>query len=74
MSAPSQATAAGVPPDLTERVSLILDYAEFCGIQKFEGEPDMELWTLRKAIPGHPKNSTVTRQTLEKAIFPQSTP
>lgn len=49
------------------KISRILDYAEYCG-----NRMGVEWWTLRKPIPGHPKGSTVARQTLEKALFPAS--
>lgn len=32
-------------------------------------EQPLELWTLTAAIPGHPVNSTVSRQTLEQAGY-----
>lgn len=52
------------------KVSRFLDYADFCGMQPtLPGQPSLELWTLRKAIPGHPRGSTVVRSTLERALF-----
>lgn len=72
-------TTAAITPLATEReltaeearrVSLFLDYAEFCGMQPDGEGGSLELWTLRKAIPGHPKGSTITRATLERHLFP----
>jgi hypothetical protein len=65
-------TPAAIERELTaeeaRRVSLFLDYAEFCGMQPDGEGGSFELWNLRKAIPGHPKGSTVTRATVERAI------
>lgn len=52
------------------RISLFLDHADFCGYQEDGKGGRFELWTLRKAIPGHPKGSTVARSTLEAYLFP----
>lgn len=41
--------------------SQILDVAEYCGQMEH-----LQLWWLRKAIPGHPKGSTVTRDILRR--------
>lgn len=47
--------------------------ATFLGYLKLDHhrglEQPVELWNLTAAIPGHPVNSTVTRQTLEKAGY-----
>lgn len=44
--------------------------AVYIGTQPgFQTIPDMDLFNLTKDIPGHPKNSTVSRTTLEKAGF-----
>lgn len=55
-----------------QRTSLLLDYAEFCGLQDDGKGGRIELWTLRKAITGHPKGSTVARETIEAYLFPES--
>ncbi len=57
-----------VTPAEAELVSLILDYAEFCGDQQDGEGGSLQLWTLRKPVLGHPKGSTVTRTTLLRGI------
>jgi hypothetical protein len=52
------------------RTSRILDYAEFCGMQEDGNGGSFQLWTLRKPLGPHPSGSTITRQTLEKYLFP----
>lgn len=54
------------------KVSLFLSYAEYCGVMDMGGCGRVELWTLLKSIPGHPKGSTIARQTLESYLFPAS--
>lgn len=50
--------------------SLLLSVADFCGWQEDGEGGRIQLWTLRKPIPGHPKGSTVTRETIRRALFP----
>jgi hypothetical protein len=50
------------------KLSLLLDYAEPLGWQDFGEFGKVEIFRLRKAIPGHPVFSTVSRETLEKGI------
>lgn len=55
------------------KVPLFLSYAEYCGVMDCGDCGRVELWTLIKSIPGHPKGSTISRQTLEDYLFPAST-
>jgi len=44
--------------------------ARYEGIQRVpEYAFELELWTLEESIPGHPKGSTVSRTTLERAGY-----
>ncbi len=43
--------------------------AEFIGVQEMPGGPGFDLYNLTADIPGHPKGSSVSRETLEKAGF-----
>lgn len=43
--------------------------AHFIGIQDGFGDPPLELFTLTKPVGDHPVNSTVSRQTLERAGY-----
>jgi hypothetical protein len=74
-NAPLSPLAAEMFSDAAEaqKVSLFLDYAEYCGLQEnLPGLPSIELWTLRKPLGHHPKGSTVTRATMERYLFPLS--
>lgn len=48
--------------------SAILDVADYLGWQDDGEGGGFDLFNLRKSIPGHPEGSTVSRQTLEKAL------
>lgn len=51
------------------------DVAFYIGMQSGYGNmPSFELWNLLIDIPGHPKGSTLRRQTIEKAgyILPEA--
>ena len=44
-------------------------YASYHGYQEgYCGLPGFELWNLKKPIPGHPEHSTVSLNTLDKAL------
>jgi hypothetical protein len=47
--------------------------AEFLGVQdcgpEFPELPKIELWNLTADIPGHPRGSTLSRETITKAGF-----
>lgn len=49
-------------------LSLMLAYGDPLGFQEDGEGGGCDLFNLRKDIPGHPKGSTVSRQTLETAI------
>lgn len=53
------------------RVNLILDHAIFFGHAR-RGDETVELWELRKPIPGHPVGSVVERAVLDRHLFPES--
>lgn len=47
------------------RLLRIEDMATFRGVQEgFEHLPAIELWDLKRSIPGHPVGSTVSRNTI----------
>lgn len=48
------------------RISRILDVADFVGWEY----RTMQLWRIRKALPGLPVGTVVSRRTLEKHLFP----
>lgn len=50
--------------------TLLLSVADFCGWQEDADGGRIQLWTLKKPIPGHPAGSTVTRETIRRAFFP----
>lgn len=47
--------------------SFILSMAIFAGEKERADGTFFQLWTLRKPLDGHPKGSTVSRATLERA-------
>jgi hypothetical protein len=51
------------------RMSRILESATYLGFQSDFKGGGFELWNLVKPLGCHPKNSTVTRQTLERLLF-----
>lgn len=56
--------------DEARKLSKVSEVAVFNAVQSgFEKIPDFELWTLLIDIPGHPKNSTVRRETIEEAGY-----
>lgn len=57
-----------VPAEAADRVSRILDIAEWCGLQHDGMGGTLELWTLRKPLGIHPKGSTIARTTLDRLL------
>jgi hypothetical protein len=43
--------------------------ARFEGVQDFPGRSSFALWTIWEDIPGHPKRSTVSINTLHEAGY-----
>lgn len=66
---PNHCPAEPLTEEQARRSNLILDHAEFLGMQPDGRGNEIQLWNLRKQLGVHPKDSTVSRQTLDRLLF-----
>lgn len=60
--------------DLSDYTRRFLDLAKSIGLQEDGVGGHMELFRLKRAIPGHPIDSTVSRQTIDAYLQSEAQP